>query len=261
MILNRIAKAFLLIGILLFTGCGNSGERKNQKQALQVTIAVAANMQFAMEELTRAFTEQTGINCATVISSSGKLTAQIKEGAPFDVFVSANMIYPREVYRQNLAVTPPKVYAYGKLVLWSMKADLTPTMDLLGDESVRHIALANPKTAPYGAAALDVLKNQQLLEKLEDKLVYGESIAQTNQFVITQSAEVGFTAMSVVLSPAIKGKGQWTEIPKEAYSPIEQGVVVVKRKDGAQESAVKFYEFLSSETARKILLEFGYAVD
>ncbi len=252
---------FWLFSILLISACGNvSNNNSREGDQASIIIAVAANMQFAMEELTEAFTRKTGIRCEITVSSSGKLTAQIKKGAPFDVFVSADMKYPLEILKSGLAATRPKVYAYGKLVFWSMKDDINPSLEMLHNNSFRHIALANPKLAPYGVAAIEVLKNHQLLEKVEKKLVYGESIAQTNQFVITGAAEVGFTAMSVVLSPQMKGKGKWIEINQIDYPPIEQGVVVVKRENSPADNALKFYEFLSSKEAIAILETFGYAV-
>lgn len=211
-----------------------------------------------MPALTQAFTEQTGIACQTSISSSGKLTAQIQQGAPFDVFISADMKYPKEIERSGLAANSPKVYARGKLVLWSMKKGYTPSLAGLRESAVRHIALANPKVAPYGMAAEEILQSQGLLPALQQKLVFGESIAQTNQFITTQSAEVGFTAMSVVLSPKLKDKGQWMALPTDLHTPIEQGVVVIKQKDGVKPAAMEFYEFLSSATAKAILQQFGY---
>lgn len=245
---------------LVFSSCGPSSQ-SSADTSTDISIAVAANMQFAMPALTEAFTQQTGIACQTSISSSGKLTAQIQQGAPFDVFVAANMKYPDEIVRTGLAASPSKIYARGKLVLWSMKADFTPSLVGLRDASVRHIALANPKVAPYGMAAEEVLQGHGLLPELEAKLVFGESIAQTNQFITTQSAEVGFTAMSVVLSPSLKDKGQWVAIPTERHAPIEQGVVVIKKENGIKPAAMTFYEFLFSPSAKAILQEFGYEVE
>lgn len=252
------AFCWLVLFSLLFA-CGNNAEKDNKKE--RITIAVAANMQFAMEELSTAFSQKTGIKCNLSVSSSGKLTAQIKQGAPFDIFVSANMKYPNEVFKSDLAAAPPKVYAYGKLVLWSMKEGLQPSLDLLTNETVTHIALANPMVAPYGVAALEVLKNNQLHELVKKKLVYGESIAQTNQFIITKSAETGFTAMSVVLSPKMKEKGRWIAIDTSFYTPIEQGVVIIKKADLPTDKAQQFYDFLFSKEAQKILEEYGYAVN
>lgn len=257
----RIARVnlWLTIPLLLFA-CGKAPQSGQSRGSEAITVAVAANMQFAMEELTQAFLEETGIRCELVVSSSGKLTAQIKQGAPFDVFVSANMKYPEEVQNSGLAAAPPKVYAYGKLVLWSMKEDVEPSLETLAGPGIRKIALANPKTAPYGMAAIDVLRNLKLLESLEPRLVYGESIAQTNQFVITRAVDLGFTALSVVRSPKLQEKGRWIDVDSKLYNPIRQGVVVVQREKAPPESAMRFYDFLSSDKARRILEQFGYSV-
>ena len=147
----------------------------------------------------------------------------------------------------------------GKLVLWSIKKGVNPSIDLLTDEKIKHIAIANPKTAPYGQAAVDALNHFDLLEKVEKKLVYGESISQTNQFIISGSAQIGFTAKSVVLSPKITGTGQWAPIDEKSYTPIAQGVVILK-KDIPSENAEKFYSFLFSDHSKKILENFGYQV-
>ncbi len=247
---------FLFLGLLILTACGETAEKEDDKT---IILAVSANMQFAMEALTEAFLEETGVQCQSVVSSSGKLTAQIKKGAPFDVFVAANMKYPNEIQNSGLAASPPKVYAYGQLVLWSVKEDMDLSVDMLTQEVVRHIAVANPTIAPYGVAAVEALRNHGLLEQLEEKLVYGESIAQTNQFILTGSAEAGFTAQSVVLSPRLKGKGHWIAIEESYYPPIEQGVVVIQR-DKPREAARKFYDYLSSEKARSILEKYGYGI-
>ncbi|PHN01298.1 molybdate ABC transporter substrate-binding protein [Flavilitoribacter nigricans] len=242
----------LLFGLLLLA-CQPSREDK-------LTIATAANMQFAMENIIAEFTETTGIACETAISSSGKLTAQIEEGAPFDIFISADMKYPTRLFTEGLSLEEPKVYAYGKLVLWSMIDNLEPSIERLTDPEIHHVALANPKTAPYGAAAVQVLEKYQLQEALQAKMVYGESISQTNQFIISRAAELGFTAKSVVLSPQMKGKGKWKDIDMELYSPIAQGVVILKHRDQNLEAAKQFYDFLFSRQGKDILSEFGYEV-
>ncbi len=248
-----------LIGVLCtlsFFSCTQKSE--NQEQNISISIAVAANMQFAMPELTAAFKEETGIDCKTIVSSSGKLTAQIRQGAPFDLFISADMKYPNEIYKYDLAATPPKVYAYGQLVLWSMQDGINVDLKNLGNPRIRHIAMANPKTAPYGEAAEEVLRKLDFYKSLQPKLVFGESIAQTNQFIITKSAEIGFTAKSAVVSPQLKGKGSWEIVDPSLYKPILQGAIVIKRKNGAIEAAKKFYNFLSSKKAKDILQTYGY---
>ncbi len=246
-----------LIIACLFLTLFSLGCKKNNTN--KIAIATAANMQFAMKELSQAFTKQSGIKCDIIVSSSGKLTAQIKEGAPYDLFVSADMKYPEDLYQSGFTTQKPEIYAYGKLVLWSIEEDLKPNIDQLSDEQIKYIAIANPKTAPYGQAAVDVLNYYNIFEKVENKLVYGESISQTNQFIISGSANVGFTAKSVVLSPKVEGKGQWTAIDENSYTPIAQGVVILK-KDNPSEKAEKFYSFLFSERSKEILENFGYLV-
>ncbi|GAA4275127.1 molybdate ABC transporter substrate-binding protein [Aquimarina gracilis] len=244
---NLIGSVFLLSLIL---GC-------TTKNTSKVTIATASNMHIAMKEITMAFTKQTGIDCDVVVSSSGKLTAQIKEGAPYDVFVSADMKYPEALYKDGHTTEKPKIYGYGKLVLWSINEHIKPDIISLIDNSIEHIAVANPKTAPYGEAAISVLNNAYIYDKISDKLVFGESISQTNQFIVSGAAQVGFTAKSMVLSPQMKEKGQWIEIDQTLYTPIAQAAVIVK-KDSTSIAAKKFYTFLFSEESKEILENFGY---
>ena len=250
---SKIANYLLTISVLYVSAC-----TQQEGRSKSMIIATSANMQFATQELTRQFTEKTGTACELVIGSSGKLTAQIMEGAPYDIFLSANMRYPNEIFKNGLAVDSPKIYAYGKLVLWSMIDGIEPSVAQLSGESVKHIALANPKIAPYGIAAREALQHYDLLPGIEDKLVYGESIAQTNQFITSRSAELGFTAMSVVLSPQMKGKGRWIEVDESIYTPIEQGVVIIRRKNFDDGDAKKFVEFLFSREGKEILQDFGY---
>lgn len=247
---RRLHPLLLFLLSVTLWGCGSAG-------SAALTVATAANMQFAMTALTRAFTRQTGIDCHIVISSSGKLTAQIREGAPYDLFVSADMKYPQTLYKSGLTTGAPMIYAYGKLVLWTVKDTLPPSLQALTDPGTGHIAIANPATAPYGGAAVEVLQHAGIYDQVKDKLVYGESIAQTNQFILSGAASVGFTAQSVVLSPQMKKKGHWIPIDPGSYAPIAQGAVVLK-KEKPDQNAEKFYNFLFSKTARDILEQFGY---
>jgi len=220
-------------------------------------IAAAANMQFAMAELVDSLQAATQIPCQLIISSSGKLTAQIKAGGPFDVFLSADLKYPQEIERAGLALYPPEVYAYGRLVLWSAKAKSTPSLDQLQDPNLRHLALANPQTAPYGRAAQEYLEQAGLWEDLQSKFVFGESIAQTNQFIVSQAAELGFTAMSVVTAPSQAQRGRWIEVPDSTYSPIAQGIVLLQTEKAPQ-AARDFLTFILSSQGQTILESFGY---
>lgn len=252
---------------IILEGCGNTSKESNATgdKTMKITIATAANMQFAMKELTQAFTDTSGIECDIVIGSSGNLTAQISEGAPYDVFVAANMKYPNTLYDKGMAEKPPAIYASGRLVLWTIMDDRSPTLGELTTDRIKHIAIANPKLAPYGAAAIEVLQHHNLLEKIRPKLVYGESIAQTNQFITSASAEVGFTAMSVVLSPQMKDKGKWTALAPDTYAPIDQGAIIIKKENSDQKrnssnGPGQFFEFLFSSKAKEILKDFGYLV-
>lgn len=253
---NKILVLVSLLASSLLFACTQAKDSVNS-----ITIATAANMHYTMQALSKAFTEETGIECQLVVSSSGKLTAQINEGAPFDVFVSADMKYPNDVYNSGQAESPPVVYAYGQLVLWTAIEGAQASIDSLNSQSIEHIALANPKTAPYGKAAMEVLEYYQLEDTIQSKLVYGESISQTNQFILSNAADIGFTALAVVMSPEMKGKGHWVALDPSIYSPIEQGVVVLNGERTNIENAQLFYDFLFSDEAKMILKDFGYSID
>lgn len=227
----------------------------------KLVIATSANMQFAMAELVKSFSDSNGINCDIVVSSSGKLTAQILEGAPYDIFFSADMKYPRKISNAGLSNSKPKIYAYGKLVLWTMNEEIKPTIEMLTDGRVNRIAIANPKTAPYGMAAQETLEYYGIYEDVKEKLVYGESIAQTNQFITTKAVDFGFTAKSVMLSDRVRNQGLWVEIDPHIYTPIAQGMVILNNSNDQLESAQMFYDFLESEKGKEILNKFGYTVD
>jgi len=241
------------LGVLLITFSCNPDVKQSK-----LTIATAANMQFAMKELTQAFTEQSGIKTELILGSSGMLTAQLMAGAPYDIFVSADLQYPEYLYEHGYGYQKPDIYGYGQLVLWTCKAGISPSLSWLKEESVSHIAIANPELAPYGRAAKEVLIQEGLYDSISQKLVYGESIAQTNQFIRTGAAEIGFTALSVVLSPQIKGTGKWSLLPAEKYSPIAQGILVLNIEEASLNNALKFHTFLKSDNGKGILKKYGY---
>lgn len=225
-----------------------------------LTVAVAANVKYAFDELATEFTEQTGVAVRGVVSSSGKLSSQIKSGAPYDVFLSADMEYPAILFKDGQATSPPKVYAYGALVLWTAAdVDLSKGVAGLVDSSFKKVAIASPKLAPYGREAIKALDFYKVRAAVEPKLVYGESISQVNQYIDTKSVEVGFTAKSVVLSPELQGKGKWVEVPNESYAPIAQGLVILRHgSENNGEAARKFYGFVFSSKAQAILTKYGY---
>lgn len=246
---------FAFVAVLLFASCNNN--QQNEK----LIIATAANMQFAMDTLIAEFNRTTGMKCQKVVNSSGNLTAQIKEGAPYDIFVSADMKYPMDLYKNGFSNHKPMVYALGNIILWTMYDDIDVEVQSLNDKRVKHIALPNPKIAPYGKAACEILEYYNIKDSVSDCLVYGESVAQTNQFITSKSAEIGFTAMSVVMSPQMKNKGKWMKINNDIFKPISQGVIIVERENSNTKASKKFYEFLFSKKAKDILKDFGYLVN
>lgn len=227
-----------------------------------LSVAVAANVQFAFDDLRIEFKKQTGHDLKGVFNSSGKFVSQIANGAPFDVLMSADMDYPNSLYQQGFSDSPPKIYAFGSLVLWTAKSlDLLSWQSLLQGERIHKIAIANPKTAPYGRETMRALKFYKLDAAVESRFVYAESISQTNQYIYSGLVDVGFTAKSVVVSAEMRGKGKWIELPANSYTPIAQGVIILKHgRENAPQVSQEFYKFLSSAKAKAILQKNGYAV-
>lgn len=247
----QLPRTLLLCLLLTLCGCAPESEPP------AVTVATAANMQFALQAVAAAFTRQTGTEVRLVLGSSGKLTAQILEGAPYDLLVAADEQYPQAIFSAGNAEHPPRIYARGRLVLWSLTPGWRPAIESLTDPAIRHVALPNPELAPYGQAARQALQRRGVWDQVKTRLVFGESIAQTNQFILSRSADAGFTALSVVLSPQMQGRGAWTEIDTSWYSPIGQAAVLLK---GADTPAAEFYTFLFSDAAAALLTTYGYIV-
>lgn len=228
--------------------------------AQTLSVAVAANMQYVFDDIKAEFKKETGHEVQAVLNSSGKFVTQIMNGAPFDVFLSADMEYPEHLYAKGFTTAAPKVYAYGSLVLWTMKnLDLSQWQSLLASDSINKIALANPKTAPYGREAMRALSFYKLDGKVQSRLVFGESISQTNQYIHSGVADLGFTAKSVVSSAEMKGQGKWVELPPASYQAIAQGAVILKHgKETKAALAQQFYDFLYSTKVRAILERNGF---
>jgi molybdate transport system substrate-binding protein len=220
--------------------------------AKAIIVAASGNTAYVLPVLKQEFNKlYPKINVRFIISSSGKLTSQIENGAPFDIFLSANMKYPNYLYSKKLAITKPKVYAKGRLVLFSIRKKFTSLNDL---QNLDTIAVANVKTAPYGKAAIEVLKNAKLYEKVKDKLVYAETVNQVISYV-KNAADAGFVAKSSMFSPKMKQyKNNYIDIDSKLYSPINQGIVIIK--DSLE--AKKFYNFIFSKKAKLIFKKYGY---
>ncbi len=225
-----------------------------------ITIAVAANVSYAIDELKDEFIKlHKDIDVRVILGSSGKLTAQIKHGAPYDLFMSANMDYPNSLYDDKFALFKPVVYAKGSLALLSSKKrDFSSSLEILKKDEIKKIAVANPKTAPYGIATKEALENSNLLKSISKKFVYGESIGQTLSFTIS-ATDIGFVALSSLYSKKLahfkKGEN-WIEVDSKLYKQIEQGMVLLKDDDAVR----AFYEFVLSDKGRDILKNYGYSL-
>ncbi|MEN4053527.1 MULTISPECIES: molybdate ABC transporter substrate-binding protein [Sulfurimonas] len=231
--------------------------------AQTVTIALAANVSYAMDELQTAFYKKyPDTKLRIIIGGSGKLSAQIKNGAPYDIFMSANMRYPEALYKENIAITKPRIYAQGALAILSQKPrELTQGIKIVADTKIKRIAIANPKTAPYGKAAIQALKNAKLYQKIKPKLIFGESIAQTVTYTMT-AADLGFIAKSALYSPKMKQfkkDKNWIEVDANLYTPISQGIVIIKHGSN-NNAAKKFYDFILSKEAKSIFKKYGYNI-
>jgi len=231
--------------------------------ASEIKIAVAANVSYAINDLKKEFNKlYPDIKVKVTLGSSGKLTAQIKNWAPYQLFMSANMKYPNALYADNMAVTKPKVYAQGSLALLSNnKHDFSKGIKLLTNEKISKIAIANPKTAPYGKAAVEAVKNIKIYNDIKKKFVYAESISQTVSYTVT-ATDIGIIAKSSLYSPKMskfKKEINWTEIDSKLYTPINQGIVILKNGE-KNTDVLKFYNFVLSEKTKKIFKNFGYII-
>lgn len=212
-------------------------------------------MNQAIKELITIFKEETNINCKIVLGSSGKLCAQIEAGAPYDIFLSANAKYTEYLTNKNTNYATSQTYAIGKLAVFSTTINTDNLLQKLTSTKVEKIAIPNPNTAPYGEIAKESLLKLGLYQKIQPKLVFGENVQQTNQFVVAGAADVGFTSVSTFYSksPILK-KAHWTAIPDSLYTPLQQQILILNNNTNTQ----KFIDFMLSNKAQKILQNYGY---
>ena len=237
---------------------------QEQTNAKQLVVAAAADLSAALKEIGDGYQKKTGVEMKLSFAASGALTEQIQNGAPFDLFFSADMDYPRWLIAAGYADgATPYQYAVGKLVLWApADSTLDPEhkgMDVVLDPSVKKIAIANPQHAPYGRAAAAALKHYGLYDRVAERLVLGENISQAAQFVESGNAQVGFVALAHALAPGMQGKGKYWEVPADAYPPLAQGVVVVSRSQHKKEAA-EFLQYIKTNGATDVLRKYGFTV-
>jgi molybdate transport system substrate-binding protein len=249
----RIISRFLILLSVLLIG--------RVTHAQEIRVAAAADLKFALDELGTRYEKQAGKKIAAIYGSSGNFFAQIQNGAPFDLFLSADIEYPRRLEAAGLA-EPGTVYEYaiGRIVIW-MPADARVDLARLGwkallEPGVEKIAIANPEHAPYGRAAIAALRKAGVYQQVRRRLVYGENIAQAAQFVASGSAQAGILALSLAVSPPMRDGKRW-EIPEDMHPPIEQAAVILKSAK-EKEDARAFLAFLKSDPGRRILKAYGF---
>jgi len=247
----------LFVFIFFFHVCLSTAE------AEEAHVAVASNFLTALQDIVSKFENDTEHTVVISAGSSGKLYAQIKHGAPFDVFFSADVTRPKLMEEERLAVQGSRfTYAVGRLTLWSSDPDMIKGdgQTVLKNGLFEHLAIANPKTAPYGAAAEKILKGLNIWEGLKDRIVQGENIGQTFQFVYSKNAQLGFVALSQVLDPKINGAGSRWDVPVKFHDPLEQQAVLLVH--GEQNQAAKaFLNYVRGEKSRKIIEGYGYGLE
>jgi molybdate transport system substrate-binding protein len=232
--------------------------------AQEITVAAAADMSAALPELVSAYTKRTGQSVKLSFGASGNLTNQIRNGAPFDLFFSADEDYPQQLIKEGMASKETLYrYAVGRLVLWvpnDSPLDLTKLgFKALLDPSVKKISIANPATAPYGRAAAAALRHFEIYDQVSSRLVVGENISQAAQFVESGNAQAGLIALSHALAPAMKDKGRYWVIPLDAYPTLNQAAVVLS-KSKQQDAARKFLDFVRSSEAASLLHRYGFSL-
>ena len=252
MLITTFQRTSIIVALLLF---GQSS------WSATVLVAVAANFSKPMTDIAAEFEKETGHRANLALGSSGKFVSQMENGGPFEVLLSADEKGPEKLEQAGLTVPNTRfVYALGKLVLWSAMPNYVDNQGkILSTGDFKHLALADSKLAPYGVAAVEVLKNMKLFDKLQLFFVQGENIAQTYQFISTANAELGFIALSQVLENGKIANGSGWIIPDNLYAPIRQGAVLLK--NGAENpAALALLEFLKSAPALAIIKKYGYAL-
>lgn len=228
-------------------------------RAATITVAAAADLRFAMDEIVAAFEAGShGDRVEVVFGSSGKFQNQIQQGAPYDLFFSADIEFPRRLAEGGFAASEVRPYSLGRIVLWSASLDATRmTLASLAEPAITRIAIGNPQHAPYGKRAEEALRASGLWERVESKLVFGENIAQAAQFVETGNAQVGILALSLVKSPQLARQGGYWLVPASLHAPLEQGFIVTQRA-ATNALAHRFAAFMADPAARAVLTRHGF---
>jgi molybdate transport system substrate-binding protein len=249
-------RILIVLCMLIITGV-------NVALAEEITIAAASDLNFAFREIATEYENTTGNHVRLTLGSSGNFFAQIQNGAPFDLYFSADIAYPRNLEEAGLTV-PGSLYQYavGRIVLWTgheSRIDVTKGFEALREPTIRKIAIANPKHAPYGRAAVAAMEYFKVYDQVKDRLILGENISQAAQFIESGACDVGIIALSLAVAPAMKSKGTYWEVPADAHLPLEQGAVILKSSKN-QEAARQFLEFIKGPNGQEIMKRYGFTV-
>jgi molybdate transport system substrate-binding protein len=250
----RYKQILFLFAALLWTTAGSAQELR---------VAAASDLRYAMQEIATHFEKETGNKVSISYGSSGNYYNLIQNGGPYDLFFSADIEYPRNLEAAGLIV-PGSLYEYatGKLVLWvpqNSPLDLGKGIDVLLDSRVKKIAIANPSHAPYGRAAVAAMQNARVYDRVQEKLVRGDNISQTAQFVQMGNADIGFIALSLAISPTMKSTGRFVEVPVPTYPPIKQAAAIVKASK-QQDLARRFLDYFEKPESAEILRQYGFVI-
>lgn len=230
-------------------------------QAERITVAAAADLKFALNEIVERFVEvHPADEVQVVYGSSGKFSTQIRQGAPYDLYFSADIEFPRELARSGFAASEVTPYAMGRIVLWMPGHDVRNiTLSRLAQSDIKRIAIANPKHAPYGKRAEEALRAAGIWEQVSPKLVFGENIAHAAQFVQTGNAQAGIIALALARNPELARQGSYRVIPDSLHKPLEQGFIITKRAAG-NTVARRFADYMQSPAARTIMTRYGFVL-
>ena len=262
-ILSSLSIAALVFAVLSRPATAAPASQGAGTSCGEVTIAAASDLTYAMNEIAANFEKETGCTPRVSFGSSGNFLAQIENGAPFDVFFSADIAYPRKLESEGLAAPGSTyLYAVGKIVLWVRRdspLDIGKGLAALRDPSVKKISIANPAHAPYGRAAEDALRKAGVYDAVKDRLVLGENISQAAQFVQSGNADAGIIALSLAVSPPMKNDGRYEVVPETLYAPIEQGAVVTRGAHNPA-GARMFLDYIQKPAAAAVLERFGFTL-
>ena len=262
MLKSYIRTLCLILSAGLLAGIGDA-ILAGETFADEIAVAAASDLNFAIKDLIGEYEKATGNHVKLSLGSSGNFFAQIQNGAPFDLYFSADIGYPKKLEEAGLTV-PGSLYRYavGRIVLWtnrSSQRDVAKGLEILRDPAIKKIAIANPKHAPYGRAAVAAMQHFKVYDEAKDRLVLGENISQAAQFIESGACDIGVIALSLALAPTMKSAGTYWEIPSEAHPPLEQGAAILKSSK-QQRTAQQFLEFMQSAQGQEIMRRYGFTL-